>query len=108
MADREGYLCPTNTTDLPSAKADKRQPGLIQEFSTPQYFSLPDRRDAGYLAASSGGGAIVYYKLRARDDGAGPPPVYRVWVSTDSTSTPPAPSPIGAWVDKTIIAKWSQ
>ncbi len=62
------------------------------------------------LAATWGGGGstvVTHYKLRVRDDGAGPPAVYREWESTDFNSAVPAPPPIGSWVERAVLAEWT-
>lgn len=105
MADVPGELVDVGFAyfDLP----DRRRPGDLVDMQ-PFSFSLPDRRRPAELATGgTGGGAVIYYKLRARDSGLGPPPVYRVWVATDPTGSPPPPAPVGGWVDKTIVATWS-
>ena len=73
---------------------------------------LPDRRAAGaVMNLGSGGGSgptvTTYYSLRVRDDGVGPPAVYRIWSSTDPNSVPPAPPPVGSWVDRTVLDVWT-
>ena len=50
---------------------------------------------------------VTWYKLRARDNGSGPPAVYRTWTSIDPASSPPAPPAVGAWIEQTIVDEWA-
>lgn len=111
MADVAGALLttPTPSAGLPDRGAD----GYI--ITTSPYTAgsgLPDKRRGAYATSLGAGGggpgpSIQHYKLRARDNGLGPPAVYREWESTDYTSSPPAPPPVGVWVEKTILAHWT-
>lgn len=104
MANRKGTLIDLAGIyhDLP----DRRRPGE-KTMDVAVFYDLPDRRRPGEAIVVGSVGSTVYYKMRARDSGLGPPPVYRVWVATDPTQDPPPPSPVGSWVDKTIVATWS-
>jgi hypothetical protein len=109
MADVAGSLLTSATPG--SGKPDKRKAGYYSTTTLPLGSAKPDKRKLGtVLNLGSGGGGpatVHHYKLRARDNGAGPPAVYREWESTDYTSSPPPPAPIGAWVEKTILAHWT-
>lgn len=108
MADVAGSLL-TAPSPLGSAKPDKRKAGYYSTTTLPLGSAKPDKRKLGtVINLGSGGGTSVttHYKLRARDNGAGPPAVYTEWESTDYTSSPSA-IPIGAWVEKTILVKWT-
>ena len=106
MADLAGGLLPEAT--LASSLTDHRYAGAYIPQDDPSS-SLTDHRMAGGLYGSQGGGGSVtyWYSLRVRDDGVGPPAVYRVWSSTDPNSVPPAPPPVGAWVDRTVLDVWT-
>jgi hypothetical protein len=102
MADRDGNLVPTPA--FCAANPNKRWDVLVQD--TPIYYDQSDKRRPG--PGISFPPTVVYYLLRARDNGAGPPAVYQTWTSTDPNDTPPnPPAPIGAWVETTIIKKWT-
>jgi hypothetical protein len=64
--------------------------------------------EATVISGGSGPGPVTvqHYKLRARDNGLGPPAAYTEWESTSYTSNPTA-TPVGAWVEKTILAHWT-
>lgn len=107
MADVAGSLLTASTPG--SGKPDKRKAGYYSTTTLPLSSGKPDKRKLGtVINLGSGGGTTVthHYKLRARDNGLGPPAVYTEWESTDYTSSPPGP-PVGAWVEKTILAHWT-
>lgn len=108
MADIACGLIPE--VPVASGLADRRQAGMLM-LSIEPASGLPDRRQGGVsLTLGSGGGGptvTTYYSLRVRDDGVGPPAVYRIWSSTDPNSSPPGAPPVGAWVDRTVLDIWT-
>jgi hypothetical protein len=108
MADVAGSLL-TSPVPLGSAKPDKRRGAYYLTTTLPLGAAKPDKRREGVsINIGTGGGTTVtnHYKLRARDNGLGPPAVYTEWESTDYLSNPTA-TPVGAWVEKTILAYWT-
>jgi hypothetical protein len=106
MADREGGLV-ASATAVCSDKTDQRRAGYLLDDSFSPFWGLVDHRRPGAdVSFPSASVTTTYYRLRARDDGQPSPPLYYSWISTDPNSTP-TPAPIGAWVEITIIEKWT-
>jgi len=72
-------------------------PLLFEDFTLATEFMNP---------FEGGGGGTAYYQLRVRDSGIAPPAQYRIWTSSNPMSTPPAPGPVGPWVERTVLASW--
>jgi hypothetical protein len=104
MANLPGGLL--TSSDVAFSLTDARGGGFL--VRQPVMFGMTDHRGSGTLVTFGGGVSITYwYKLRVRDDGAGPPAVYRTWASTDEGSAPPGAAPVGTWVDRTILDRWA-
>lgn len=104
MADLAGGLIPEGV--VASGTQDKRTSGLDAVGGS--FFSTPDKHyTGGYNSFTQGGTTVWWYNLRVRDSGLGPPAVYRYWTSTDPDSAVPGASPIGSWVERTILDSWT-
>jgi hypothetical protein len=83
---------------------DRRDTGELIQTDT-DFSGSVDRRDTAEIA-NLGAHPTTWYKLRVRDSGVTSPPYsYNVWVSIYKDSTPPG-TPIGSWVERTIIDSW--
>ena len=97
MADIAGGLV-SEAAITTSAPGPRSAPGADLKFPTSNYTSPPgERRDP---ATGTFQTIVTRYTMRARDSGLSSS--YVTYTTNDPSSTPPG-SPVGSWVEKTIL-----